>query len=136
MTGATVGRRAACIGAAFVAGTLIGCTTPGGGVATDTARDLGPTSQLVTGYIGQQMTEEDRARVRLALDNNSNNQSTAWQGGPAHTPYKVTPIRTFNEAGGVRCRDFDTQATIDGRHQRIRSTACRQSDGAWRPLAD
>ena len=131
----TLASTAAALGALLVAG-FVGCATPSGTTGTDGARDLGPTSQLVPGVIGQQMTEQDRARVRLALDNNSNNQSTAWQGTQGHAAYKVTPIRTFNEAGGARCRDFDTQATIDGRHQRIRSTACRQNDGSWRPLAD
>jgi surface antigen len=126
---------AGALGALLLAA-LAGCTTPGGTTGADTARDLGPTSQLVPGLIGQQMSEQDRSRVRLALESNGNNQSSAWQGAAGRTSYKVTPIRTFNESGGARCRDFDTQATTDGRHQRIRGTACRQSDGSWRPLAD
>lgn len=127
--------RIACSIGALVAVTLAGCASPGGTGDADVARDLGPSSQLVTGYIGQQMTEQDRGRVRLALDTNGNNQPTAWQGGQGRT-YKVTPIRTFDSERGVRCRDFDTQATIDGRHQKIRGTACRQPDGSWRPLTD
>jgi surface antigen len=126
---------AGALGALLLAA-LAGCTTPGGTTGADTARDLGPTSQLVPGLIGQQMSEQDRSRVRHALESNGNNQSSAWQGAAGRTSYKVTPIRTFNESGGARCRDFDTQATTDGRHQRIRGTACRQSDGSWRPLAD
>jgi surface antigen len=129
-------RPAACALGALLLAALAGCTTPGGTTGADTARDLGPTSQLVPGLIGQQMSEQDRSRVRLALESNGNNQSSAWQGAAGRTSYKVTPIRTFNESGGARCRDFDTQATTDGRHQRIRGTACRQSDGSWRPLAD
>jgi surface antigen len=131
----TPGPAAGALGALLVAA-VAGCTTPGGTPGADTARDLGPTSQLVPGFIGQQMSEQDRGRVRLALESNSNNQSSAWQGASGSTSYKVTPIRTFNESGGTRCRDFDTQAAIDGRHQKIRGTACRQSDGSWRPLAD
>ena len=120
----------------LLAAALAGCATTGGTSGGDGARDLGPSSQLVPGLIGQQMTEQDRGRVKLALDNNSNNQSTAWQGAQGRNSYKVTPVRTFSEGDGTRCRDFDTQATIDGRHQRIRGTACRQADGSWRPLSD
>lgn len=122
--------------AAVLAAALAGCVSTGGTAGSDGARDLGPSSQLVPGLIGQQMTEQDRGRVMVTLDGNTNNQSTAWQGGQGRASYKVTPVRTFNAAGGSRCRDFDTQATIDGRHQRIRSTACRQPDGSWRPLSD
>ena len=132
----TPGPAAGALGALLVAA-LAGCATPGGTTTgADTARDLGPTSQLVPGFIGQQMSEQDRGRVRLALESNGNNQPSAWQGASGRTSYKVIPIRTFNESGATRCRDFDTQATIDGRHQKIRGTACRQSDGSWRPLAD
>ena len=120
--------------ATLLALALAGCATTGG--TTGGTRDLGPTGQLVPGLIGQQMTEQDRSRVRLALDTNANNQPTAWQGARGSASYKVTPVRTFSEAQGTRCRDFDTQATIDGRHQRIRGTACRQPDGSWRPLSD
>ncbi len=122
--------------ATLLALALAGCITTGGTTGGDGSRDLGPTSQLVPGLIGQQMAEQDRSRVQLALESNSNNQSTAWQGAQGRTSYKVTPVRTFSESGGARCRDFDTQATIDGRHQRIRGTACRQPDGSWRPLSD
>ena len=135
MTGSRLFR----LGAGALLGAILsGCTTSGGGgtgADADPGRDLGPASQLVTGYIGQQMTDQDRGRVRLALDTNGNNQSTAWQ-GPQGRQYKVTPVRTFSGDGGARCRDFDTQATIDGRHQKIRGTACREPDGSWRPLAD
>ena len=128
--------RAAVALTALVVAALAGCATMGVTTGGGGSRDLGPSSQLVPGLIGQQMTEQDRGRVKLALDNNSNNQSTAWQSAQGRTSYKVTPVRTFNEAGGTRCRDFDTQATTDGRHQRIRGTACRQPDGSWRPLSD
>jgi surface antigen len=139
MTGSRLRGTTGPLAGTLLAAALAGCATPGGSTstgATGAARDLGPTSQLVTGYIGQQMTEQDRGRVRLALEDNGNYQSTTWQGAQGRVAYKVTPIRTFSSDGSTRCRDFDTQATIDGRHQKIRGTACRQPDGSWRPLTD
>ena len=121
---------------AVLAATLAGCATTGGGDGTSAPRELGLPDQLVPGSIGQQMTEQDRARIRFALDGNGNYEPSAWQDAEGRVVYRVTPIRTFNGAGGSRCRDFDTQATVDGRLQKIRSTACQQVDGSWRPLAD
>lgn len=135
MTGGWVhGARGLVLGA-LLAGAA-GCASTGGGGGSEPARTLGSADQLVPGYIGQQMSEQDRQRVRLALERSGNYEPTAWQGGQRGTLFRVTPVRTFDGAGGSRCRDFDTQATIDGGHQKIRATACRQSDGSWRPLAD
>ena len=101
------------------------------------ARALGSTDQLVPGYVGQQMAAPDRERVQLALERNGNYEPAAWEGGKRGTTlFRVTPVRTFDGAGGSRCRDFDTQASIDGRLQKIRGTACRQANGSWRTLPD
>jgi surface antigen len=115
---------------------LAGCASTGDDAPGPASRELGSTGQLVDGYIGQQMTDDDRNRVRRALEETGDNRSSTWQGGQGRVSYKVTPVRTFAGAGGSRCRDFDTQASIDGRHQKIRGTACRQPDGSWRPLTD
>jgi len=135
--GATRGGHGLILGAVLAG--LSGCASIGGGGdagGDEPSRALGSTDQLVPGYVGQQMTAPDRDRVRLALEQNGNYEPTAWQGGQRGTLFRVTPVRTFDGAGGSRCRDFDTQATIDGRHQKIRATACRQVDGSWRPLSD
>jgi len=132
------GRRGLVLGA-LLAG-LTGCASMSG--SDDAGRSappraLGSTDQLVPGYVGQQMAAPDRERVQLALERNGNYEPAAWQGGQSGTTlFRVTPVRTFDGTGGNRCRDFDTQATIDGRLQKIRGTACRQADGSWRPLAD
>lgn len=123
---------------ALLAG-LTGCASIGGGGdggGSEPARALGSADQLVPGYVGQQMAAQDRERVLLALERNGNYEPAAWQGGQAGTLFRVTPVRTFDGTGGSRCRDFDTQATIEGRLQKIRATACRQADGSWRPLSD
>jgi surface antigen len=133
----TSGRRGLVLGT-LLAG-LTGCASIGGGGdlgGSEPARSLGGAEQLVPGYVGQQMTPQDRERVRLALERNANYEPAAWQGGQRGTLFRVTPIRTFDGADGNRCRDYDTQATIDGRLQKIRATACRQADGSWRPLSD
>ena len=132
------GRRGLVLGIVLTG--LTGCASIGGSDdagRSAPARALGSTDQLVPGYVGQQMTAEDRERVQLALERNGNYEPAAWQGGQRGTTlFRVTPVRTFDDTAGSRCRDFDTQTTIDGRLQKIRGTACRQTAGSWRPLSD
>jgi len=136
--------RAGLLGAAL-ATLLAGCATRGGdsgaprelapATARESAAEVGPSEPLVPGSIGQQMTDADLARVRVALDRNGNYEPAIWQGALNGVVYRVTPVRTFTGDGGKRCRDFDTQAAIAGRFQKIRATACVGPDGGWRRLA-
>ena len=118
--------------AALAAATIVlgGCAGTGGSGA-----GYGSAEQIVPGAIGQQMSAQDRQQVRDALDRGTNNQPVAWRSAKTGTDYRVTPIRSFVGDGGARCRDFDTQATLDGRFQKIRTTACRSGDG-WQPVLD
>jgi len=120
--------------ATLAAATLVlgGCASTGGPGGTD----YGSAEQIVPGAIGQQMSAQDRQQVRDALERGANNQPVSWKSAQARTEYRVTPIRSFVGDGGARCRDFDTQTTIDGRYQKIRTTACRRSDGGWQPVLD
>ena len=126
--------RIASAAAALAAATLVlgGCAGTGG----PGGESYGSAEQIVPGAIGQQMSAQDRQQVRDALDRGTNNQPVAWRSAKTGTDYRVTPIRSFVGDGGARCRDFDTQATIDGRYQKIRTTACRSSDGSWQPVLD
>lgn len=126
--------RIATAATALVAATLVlgGCASTGGSGGAD----YGPTEQIVPGAIGQQMSAQDRQQVRDALERGANNQPVSWMSAQARTEYRVTPIRNFVGDGGARCRDFDTQTTIGGRYQKIRTTACRKSDGSWQPVLD
>jgi surface antigen len=33
---------------------------------------------------------------------------------------------------GTTCREYQTNAAVDGRWQQVRGTACLQPDGSWR----
>jgi len=128
----TPGPAAGALGALLVAA-LAGCATPGGTTTgADTARDLGPTSQLVPGLIGQQMSELDRGRVRLALESNGNNQPSAWQGASGRTSYKVTPIRTSTSplAPGVATSTPRRRSTAGTRRSAARPAARATAPGA------
>jgi surface antigen len=55
-----------------------------------------------------------------------------WSNAENAHEYAVVPMRTYERADGVYCREYQTTATIAGRVQQVHGTACRQGDGAWK----
>jgi surface antigen len=87
---------------------------------------------LAGGYVGRQMDSVDQACIGRALEATPTNQTIAWQNPDTNSSYWVTPTRTFEDRGGTPCRDYITNAVIDGRRQQVNGTACRQPDGSWK----
>jgi hypothetical protein len=69
--------------------------------------------------------------VQYALENNRVNQSSTWV-NPDGTSGTVAPLRTFENAQGQPCREFQQTIVIGGRPEQGYGTACRQPDGTWR----
>ncbi|HVA13111.1 MAG TPA: peptidoglycan-binding protein [Stellaceae bacterium] len=87
------------------------------------------------GYIGRSMQPADQGCVTQSLDHAPTNQPVAWQNPSNGSSYWVTPTRDLRGPRGEPCREYVTDAVIDGRPQRTRNTACQQPDGNWVPLA-
>jgi len=81
--------------------------------------------------VGQSMDQTDRMQTAQALETGRTSQSYAWRNPDTGAQYNMTPTRTFRDNGGQDCREFTTKAVLDGRHQAINGTACRQPDGTW-----
>ncbi|WP_260291347.1 RT0821/Lpp0805 family surface protein [Sedimenticola hydrogenitrophicus] len=131
---------------------LAGCTTPtkqqtgtvlggvaGGVLGNQVGKGSGRTAAVIIGTlagafiggsIGQQMDENDHYRSQQALESNRVNQTASWQNPDSGHSYEVTPTRTFQTASGP-CREYTTEAVIDGRRETVYGTACRQPDGSW-----
>jgi surface antigen len=112
------------------AGGLIGNQVGRGGGNTAATIGGAVIGAIVGGTIGRRMDQADQACVGQALEYGRTDQAVAWR-DPDGDYYQVTPTRTF-ERQGIHCRDYVTQATIDGRRQRVTGTACREPDGTWR----
>ena len=119
-------------------GTLVGAGTGafvgsqiGGGNGQLAAVAIGA---LLGGYlggsIGQNMDELDRRRANDALETTPTGTSVAWNNPDTDINYKVTPTKTYENASGP-CRNYTTEAVIDGRAEIVHGTACRQADGNW-----
>jgi surface antigen len=87
---------------------------------------------LAGGAIGRSMDPVDQACIGRSLENTPTNQTVAWKNPDTNSSYWVTPTRTYQDRAGTPCREYVTDAVIDGRRQRLNGTACRQPDGSWK----
>lgn len=70
--------------------------------------------------------------LQSALENNRTNQASTWVNPDTGESGTVVPVRTFEDAQGGPCREFQRTIVIGGREERGYGTACRQPDGTWR----
>lgn len=112
------------------AGAAVGAQV-GGGTGKLAAVAIGT---LIGGYIGgsigKTMDDVDRMKMNRALETQPTGQSYSWQNPDTGHDYAVTPTQTYESESGP-CRDYTTEAMIDGRREVVHGTACRQSDGRW-----
>ena len=82
------------------------------------------------GSVGQQMDDLDRYKTQAALESTPTGSTVAWNNPDTDIDYSVTPTNTYDSSSGP-CRDYTTEAVIDGRAEIVHGTACRQSNGSW-----
>ncbi len=85
---------------------------------------------MIGGSIGKSMDDVDRMKMNRALETQPTGQSTNWENPDTGHDYSVTPTETYRREG-TPCRDYTTEAVIDGQREVIHGTACRQPDGRW-----
>ena len=112
------------------AGVAIGSQIGGGSGRTAAMIGGAVLGGLAGRAIGRHMDEQDRSMAAQALETRETHESTTWTNPDTGHEYTMTPTRTYDEAGRP-CRDFVTEAIIDGRQETLRGTACRQADGSW-----
>ncbi len=105
----------------------LGCTTVG------QIRNADP-APLYT-----RMTLEDvrsaNQSVQIALENTFSGMRSSWKNAASGHSGTVTPLSTFKSKSGFYCRVYEETITIDNRTERYTDTACRDSDGRWKPVA-
>ncbi|MEW7977788.1 MAG: RT0821/Lpp0805 family surface protein [Candidatus Sedimenticola endophacoides] len=111
----------------------------GGLLGTQVGKGDGRTAAIIVGTlvgayiggnVGKSMDQNDRAYANRALESTPTHQATSWRNPDSGNYYEVTPTRTYSTDRGP-CREYTTQAVIDGRSETVYGTACRQSDGTW-----
>jgi len=103
----------------------------GGGTGQLAAVAIGT---LLGGYlgssIGQSMDELDQYKTQQVLESSPTGSTVAWNNPDSGIDYSVTPTNTYENTSGP-CRDYTTEAVIDGRAEIVHGTACRGNDGSW-----
>lgn len=121
----------AALGAA--GGGLLGAAAGGRGTGIAAGVLLGG---LAGGALGSALDAQDRRIAaqsqQHALETAPAGTATSWQNPDSGNAGTVTPIRTYQNASGQYCREFQQTITIGGQQEQSYGTACRQPDGSWR----
>lgn len=91
---------------------------------------------LVGGYLGNRLgarlsaadREDAAAAERSAL---ASGEPAGWRNPDTGNAGRVTPTRSFDDAEGRSCREFEHRVIVDGRPESARGTACRNARGEW-----
>lgn len=113
------------------AGAAIGSQIGGG--RGNTAAIIGGSilGVIVGGNIGQSMDRVDQGCVGQILEHASDGRQIAWTDPNNGGQYQVRPDKPYKNRDGQYCRQYLTNAVIDGYPQQVKSTACRQPNGIW-----
>ncbi|MEZ5666723.1 MAG: RT0821/Lpp0805 family surface protein [Alphaproteobacteria bacterium] len=70
--------------------------------------------------------------IQLALETRASGESESWQNPATGMHGTVTPLRTYQSAIGIYCREYEVSVMRDGSGEASRDAACRDSDGQWK----
>ena len=120
-----------------ILGGVLGHEVGGGSgrtVATIVGTLIGAT---IGGAIGRSMDEQDRIKTAHTLESVRTGVSSQWTNPDTGHRYAVTPTRTYDGTTGP-CREYNVDAVIGGKTEKVHGTACRQAmaAGARRPEPD
>lgn len=91
---------------------------------------------LIGGAIGKSMDKADQAQLNNALEYSKSGKATQWRNPDSGNIYRVKPTKTYYSQEGKRyCREYQTEATINGEQQKMYGKACRQPDGSWKAVS-
>lgn len=96
---------------------------------------LGVPSVQARNY-GESLEETDQRAVantfQYALENNKSGTAATWNNPDSAHSGSTVPLKTFQSAEGVNCREYQQVIIIGGKKEQGYGTACRQPDGSWR----
>jgi len=91
---------------------------------------------LLGGAIGNALDQRDKQMAyqtqQAALESTRTNQSTTWRNPDTGHSGSYTPVKTYENASGQYCREYQEKVVIDGKTHSAYGTACRQPDGSWK----
>jgi len=116
-------------GGGAAAGALLGQA-----IGRDTGSTLiGAAVGGLLGYIvGNEMDKHDRQQLNNVYETAPSYQTSSWVNPDNGRQYSVTPQPAYTEANTNKvCRPAEIEAVIDGKKDKVMSTACRDASGNW-----
>lgn len=86
---------------------------------------------MIGGAIGRSMDDADRRKTAHVLENVQTGVPGEWVNPDTGYRYRVVPTRTYDSQDGP-CREYEVDALIRGRTEKVYGKACRERDGTWR----
>lgn len=144
--GLLAGLLSACVGtdsksslgsvAGSLTGGLVGGSTP---PRKGTSAGAAPLLEAWSGSaVGRLLDDADRRLAAEAefeaLESGAAGSAREWRNPATGHRGAVTPGATYS-VNQYTCRDYVDQITVDSKAETLRSTACRQPDGSWRPIS-
>jgi surface antigen len=115
------------------AGGLIGAAAGGGATGIAAGVLLGG---LLGAAVGDRLDAADQRRAsqaaHQAFEYNQTGSSATWRNPDNGNYGTITPVRTYQSASGMPCREYQQTIYIGGEPQQGHGTACRQADGTWK----
>ena len=91
---------------------------------------------LLGGALGNALDNVDREYAQknayFGLENTPSGTTSEWVNPDSGHSGSFTPVRTWKDAEGDYCREFQQSISVGGKTERAYGTACRQPDGTWR----
>ena len=94
---------------------------------------IGAAVGTMLGYIvGNEMDKYDKQRLHNAFEQGPSGQPVTWVNPDSGNNYQVTPQPAYtNQTNNQICREAEIMATIDGKPQKTKTTACRNAQDEW-----
>ncbi|MCX7353556.1 MAG: RT0821/Lpp0805 family surface protein [Alphaproteobacteria bacterium] len=91
---------------------------------------------LLGGAAGNMLDDQDKRTAQQttqnSLESTPTGQASTWKNPDNGNSGTVTPTRTYTNAQGQNCREFQQTISVGGKIEQGYGTACRDANGNWR----
>ncbi len=126
------------------AGTIVGAVG-GAWIGSNVGKGKGQVAAIAAGTLlgalagnslGASLDKADMAyfdrTTQHALESNKTGATSTWVNPDTGNQGSITPVKTFETASGVYCREYTQTVSIGNKEQEAFGKACRQPDGSWK----
>jgi len=93
---------------------------------------IGAAVGTMLGYmVGNEMDKYDRQQLNHTYERGVSNQTASWVNPDTGNQYSVTPRPAYNTSANQVCRKAEIDSIIDGKPEKVYTTACRDANGHW-----